>query len=287
MSDQPIGRQLVKLLVSHVDAWQVAFVIASLALLIHDAFNQQTIALLVAIAGGYWLAFTINDYFDAPFDAQDRRKARRNFFVQQSLSPTAMRVVLLASVVALSLAFGQFGWRGLLILAVSLFVMWSYSAPPLRFKSRPGVDLLIHAIFVETMPYLIILVVIQATWTRLDTAILAVTFLASLTAQLEQQLRDYGVDTVTVKTFATTVGYGPTRAILQLLTATLILFGALHAAIGTFPLFVVPIGLIALPALLHRFLRPPEAPRSERLVVVSTSAGLLYVLGVIVFSLFA
>jgi hypothetical protein len=39
---------------------------------------------------------------------------------------------------------------------------------------------------------------------------------------------------------------------------------------------LLPFGLIGLPALLHRFWRKPEAPRSERLVLLSTTAGFLY-----------
>jgi hypothetical protein len=83
------------------------------------------------------------------------------------------------------------GW---LLWLVSGLVAWAYSAPPLRLKMRPGLDLLTHALFVQTFPYVVSLVLIRARWGLLDWVLLAILFLASLTAQLEQQARDFVVD---------------------------------------------------------------------------------------------
>lgn len=273
----------LRLLLSHLDAWQVALAIASLALFLHDAFSRRTAVLLLAVTVGYWLAFTINDYFDAPYDARDPRKAGRNFFTQYRLPRAVAAPALLLVAAGMIYAFGQFGARGLFLLALCTFVMIGYSAPPFRFKDRPGLDLLVHAVFVETLPYLMVLILIDATWTTIDLAILTITFLASLTAQLEQQLRDYRVDTDTARTFTTLVGYGPARGLLQALTILLLLFGAAHIVAGTFPPVLIPIGLIAAPAMFHRLIRKPTAQRSERLVILSTTIGFLYVLGLFVY----
>ncbi|MFW6184940.1 MAG: UbiA family prenyltransferase, partial [Chloroflexota bacterium] len=183
----------------------------------------------------------------------------------------------------LLVVFASFGWSGIAAIAIALFVTWAYSAPPLRFKNRPGLDLLVHAVFVETFPYLVCLTLAQLTWTRLDVVLLVVLFLASLTAQLEQQLRDFDVDVETGRTFATVVGRRNTSRLLQLATALLILVGAYHVFDGTIPLFVTAFGLIGLPALLHRFLRGRSKPRSEKLVYLSALTGLAYVGLILIF----
>ncbi|MFW5942226.1 MAG: UbiA family prenyltransferase [bacterium] len=276
-------RPILHLLLNHLDAWGSTFIIAVLALILHDALTAHTLLLVVALTAGYWLAFAINDYCDAPFDAADEHKARRNFFVRYSVSPRSAKAVLFAISAFLLVVFASFGWSGIAAIAIALFVTWAYSAPPLRFKNRPGLDLLVHAVFVETFPYLVCLTLAQLTWTRLDVVLLVVLFLASLTAQLEQQLRDFDVDVETGRTFATVVGRRNTTRLLQLATALLILVGAYHVFDGTIPLFVTAFGLIGLPALLHRFLRGRSKPRSEKLVYLSALTGLAYVGLILIF----
>src|SRR5690606_36053575 len=155
---------IFKLISNHMDPWQVALVIATLPLLIHGAIRRETAVLALAIGVGYWCAFALNDYFDAPFDRLDEQKAQRNFFVQQ---PTPRWLVAVFSVVLLAVvaaAFAPFGPLGWLLWLVSCLVAWAYSAPPLRLKMRPGLDLLTHALFVQTFPYVMSMVLIRASW---------------------------------------------------------------------------------------------------------------------------
>ena len=276
-----------RLFLNHADAWQVALVIATLALLVHDAVKSQTIILLAAVTAGYWLAFAVNDFYDASHDAADEVKAQRNFFAQAGhLSTNRIGLVFSGITCLLLLAFAQFGWRGTAVLALCYFIMWAYSAPPLRLRNRPGWDLLVHALFVQTFPYLLSLFLIGATWTPLDTAIVAVVFLASLTAQLEQQVRDYEVDRRTGHNFATWAGIRTTIVLLKIATAACILVALVGVLVGAIPLFMLPFGLIGLPALLHRFIRRPDQPRSERLVAISTTTALLYTGSVFLYFLF-
>lgn len=276
-----------RLFFNHADAWQVALVIATLALLIHNAVNWQTIILLAAVTAGYWLAFALNDFYDAPFDAAHEDKAQRNFFVGAGTNTSKLTVLLFLGVSSFLLfAFAFFGWRGITTLALSYFVMWAYSAPPLRLRNRPGWDLLVHALFVQTFPYLICLFLVGANWTRLDTAIVAIIFLASLTAQLEQQIRDFEVDQKTGRNFTIQAGARTTIVLLRIATAACILVAFVGVVTGAIPLFILPFGLIGLPALLHRFIRRPDQPRSERLVITSTMAALLYTGVVFIYFLF-
>ena len=141
---------------------------------------------------------------------------------------------------------------------------------------RPGFDILTHALFVQTFPYLVCLVLIQAAWGVLDWVVLAILFLASLTAQLEQQARDFEVDLEAGSTFATELGRERVIKLLRGATAVCLLIALISILSGTIPWFLLPFGVIGLPALLHRFLRSSETPRSERLVILSTTAGFLY-----------
>lgn len=276
-----------RFLLNNLDTWGATLIIASLVLLIHDAFSLQTTILLLALTAGYWLAFALNDFFDAPYDAIDSKKGRRNFFVRYPRATKVAAITSIAVSVFILVAFLQFGWRGVLALAVGVFVMWGYSAPPLRFKGRPGVDLLVHAVFVETFPYLVTLFLIGARWYALDYVLLTIFFLASLTAQLEQQVRDFAVDKRSGEsTFATTFGRARTVRLLQASTALLILIACFHIIIGTIPAYIAVLGIIALPALMHRFLRPREKARSEKLIYVSAMTALVYMGVVLVWQVF-
>jgi len=272
----PCKRTVLKLISNHMDAWQVALVIATLPLLIHGAIRRETAVLVLAIGVGYWFAFALNDYFDAPFDALDRQKAARNFFVQVLVPGWVIFLLSVILLVGVSAAYAQFGLLGWLFWGISCLIAWGYSAPPLRLKMRPGLDLIIHTLFVQTFPYVVCMLLIQARWGLLDWVLLAILFLTSLTAQLEQQVRDFVVDLQAGGTFTTWLGRELVVKGLRWATAVCLFIAFISVLNGTIPWFLLPFGLIGLPALLHRFWRKPEAPRSERLVLLSTTAGFLY-----------
>lgn len=238
---------------------------------------MQTTILLIAIAVGYGLAFVINDYYDAPFDAEDEFKAQRNFFVHNEIPKGKTLLILLGISSFLFFAFAQFGIKGFVILAMCFFVMWAYSAEPLRFKSRPGFDLLIHASFIQTFPYLICLFLVGTAWTRLDYVMLSLALFASLTAQLEQQVRDFEVDSKTDTNFTTRFGLETTIIFLKVASSALVFILLVYVINGTVPLSLLPLAFIAFPSIAHRFIRGREAPRSENLAAVSLKAGVLYI----------
>lgn len=260
----------------------MALVIATLPVLIHEAIRWQTAVLILAIGVGYWFAFALNDYFDAPYDGLDQQKGQRSYFVQVSVHGWVVALFSLLLLAGLAAVFVQFGAVGWLLWGVGCFIAWAYSAPPLRLKTRPGLDLLTHALFVQTFPYFMSMVFIKADWGLLDWVLLAILFLASLTAQLEQQVRDFVVDAQSGGTFTTWMGRETVLQGMRLATAVCLLVALLAILNGTIPWFLLPFGLIGLPALLHRFWRQPEKPRSERLVLFSTTAGFVYT-GIIFF----
>lgn len=277
----------ITLFLNHMDAWQVALTIATLPLLIHHAIRWETAVLLIAIGVGYWFAFALNDYYDAPIDAIDTHKARHNYFVYAAQQKRRLLPLSFLILTCLLAAFAQFGLLGILLFAICCFIMWAYSAPPLRLKSRPGLDLLTHTFFVQTFPYLICLWLIGATWTTLDVVLLWILLLASLTAQLEQQVRDFAIDRQVERNFTIWIGRSQTICALKIGTAVCILIALINVLNGTIPWFIMPFGLIGLPALLHRFWRSDSKSRSEKLVLLSTTAGFLYTGGLLLYFLLA
>jgi chlorophyll synthase len=270
-------RSLKTLFTNHMDAWGVALIIAALALAVHDALSLQTVPILLAVAGSYWLGFAFNDYKDAPFDALDEEKARGNFFVA---NPVPGRWISLGfAAVGAAFAVGAitlYGLKGILILALSLAVIWAYSARPLRLKSRPGFDLITHTFFVETYPYIVTIVLLGVAWTRLDAILIAIFLVGSLSAQLEQQLFDFELDAKTEPNFTTWLGPQRTMRLLRLTTVILAAISIVFAVEGTIPLYLVPFGLITAPLLAHRFLRGPGRRRPRFLTFGTLAAGLVY-----------
>ena len=131
-------------LTNHMDAWGATLGITLSATLLHQAFNLESLYLIVSITIGYWLAFAINDYFDAPYDAADPQKAAGNFFVQQPdqqskpASPSSFFISIFIGPAFLS----SRGWRGLYWWSRSPFLLCgAIQCHPLRFKTRPGLDL--------------------------------------------------------------------------------------------------------------------------------------------------
>src|SRR5690242_10659392 len=140
-------KHLPKLILNHVDAWGITLIISIVALVVHPPFNPQQIGVPLILAFCYWLGFAVNDYFDAPFDGQDVKKGQGNFFVQVPMTRLQAGIAFGVISAVLGVLFLQFGLKGMIVVAFGLMAIVAYSAPPLRLKSRPGFDLLMHMIF--------------------------------------------------------------------------------------------------------------------------------------------
>ncbi len=262
-----------------IDAWGVALVVCALALVTHDAVTGTTLILMFTVGLAYWLGYTINDYFDAPFDAKDRKGAHRNFFVAHRV-PKGWAVAAYVVAVALVLSgFARFGLIGIVIFGVCVAAMWAYSAPPVRLKSRPGLDLVWHALFVQTFPYVLCVILIDATWTMLDYVLISINVFASLSGQLAQQVRDFDVDSSTDRTFATTVGLRAARMTLQILTVCLGVIVVVGFATEIVPWYLAPIAIAFVPVLLRRLQGSGE--RRRVVMYYCTGFSLVYAAGLV------
>ncbi len=269
-------KYLPKLILNHLDAWGITLIIGMVVLVIHPPFKPELIGIPLILAFCYWLGFAVNDYFDAPFDGQDAKKGRGNFFVHIPFTRVQATLFFGGMSIALAILFAQFGVKGIIVVSGGLLAIWAYSAPPLRLKSRPVFDLLMHMIFVQTFPYLACMVLLGLEWTRLDTALISVFILTSLSAQLEQQIRDYAVDLQTDRNFTTTFGAPTSAFLLRLTSGTLIVLFTYYILARIIPINLLPFGLLFLPMLLHRFFRGALAARPETLGRALLIAALVY-----------
>lgn len=276
-------KHLDKLFFNHMDAWGVTAVIVATALSIHQLITPKNLLLLIAITATYWFGFAVNDFFDRHHDKFDEQKAKRNFFLEAPYSPTLIHVAFVLIGLLLACCFMLFGWRSLLMFLIGGFIIWAYSAPPLRIKSRPILDLLVHGIFVETFPFYLVLVILNVNWLAIDIVILLALFFASFSSQLEQQARDIEVDSINDHNFTIQFGILWNQRLMKASTIMLILTIGYGLFSGIIPLIYSPFAVIMMPLLMHRFFRDGR-PRSEQGVKLLTAVAIMYALFLIVFT---
>ncbi|MFV2016422.1 MAG: UbiA family prenyltransferase, partial [Candidatus Heimdallarchaeota archaeon] len=200
------------------DAWITALVIAFIALTIHRELNYKGIILGIGIALGYILAYTLNDYFDAEEDAMSQYKGEHNFFVHHKL-PFILAITLLMGILGIMLIiFSSFGSRGIVIFILSIIMMWAYSVGPLHLRNRPFFDVIIHAMFIISYPYFIILFLLDLEWLVLDYFLLSIFIVGSAIIQLENQIRDYDLDIINGNNTTISVGIRKSNNLIKLLT---------------------------------------------------------------------
>lgn len=265
----------MRLLAYRIDAWGVGGIVALLALQIHGRIGWDTAALPLLIVASYWLAYLLNDFFDAPHDAREPAKAGRNLFVRFAVDRRRAAIGFAIATGLVALGFAAFGLSGLAGGAVSLAAAWAYSSPPLRLKSRPGLDLATHGLFVQTYTYFLCLLVIDAEWMPIDGLILGINFLASLSGQLAQQVRDFEVDSRTDVNFATTVGLRTTAWSLRAVTTCLVLLVALGFGFRWLHWTLIPFAIAFVPTAALRIVNH-EARRPRRWITVATGASIFW-----------
>jgi 1,4-dihydroxy-2-naphthoate octaprenyltransferase len=263
------------LIFNHVDAWGMTFIIATMSLALRGALTGETLSIPFALALGAWFAFALNDRFDATYDAHEPAKARRNVFTR---GPNRrLDLILLISGVVLAGIYLSFGVRGAALGIVGLAAAWAYSGRPFRLKTRPGFDLFTHAAFVETFPYLAAVMLASAPLLPLDLLAWAILALTSLSAQLEQQARDYGIDSKFERNFTTIVGLATNHRLLSAASVLLLFTGTAGALTRIIPPFLWPGMALTVPMIVHRLMRPAGTPRSEPLIRASLAGGMVYI----------
>jgi len=206
-----------------------------------DLFTSSPLylAIIVVFTAQIFL-FASNDYFDKHVDALDEKKRLRNPICNGQVTSKGVQVLLISTAI-ISLVFSLFfSLFAFLFTAFSLFVFYFYTAEPLRFKNKVGVDVLSHGIFINTFSFFFCLV---ALWDFSSGAIflLAILMMRSAIAQLLQEIRDYEVDKKVEKN--TVVALGKRKAIWLIIVIYLTIIVSTIFLLVTYQLFGIGISM--------------------------------------------
>ncbi|MCK4717529.1 MAG: UbiA prenyltransferase family protein [Thermoplasmata archaeon] len=217
--------------------------------------------IIIVVFAAQWLLFAANDYFDRHVDALDKKKRLRNPVSDGRVTP---RVALMSLAISVWLALVFSAILGLwpfLFTALILFVFYFYTAEPLRFKNKVGLDVVSHALSINTFPYSFAILVLGY-FTLGTVYLLIVLILRSAMVQMLQEIRDHDIDKQVERN--TVVVLGRKRSfwiVFSFLMAIIVLTGTLLTTYQLFGvglpltyLIVLFLGISYLPAF-HRLLR--------------------------------
>ena len=162
------------------------------------------------------LAFTfaINNYYDIDTDKENPRRAHLNAMASGKITKhTGMILNLIFIVIPLILSL--FYTPEVFVFCAGLILwMWIYSAPPLRLKGRPGLDILWH--FIAFLA-LVLWGSYLAGSVSLMTILVAVSLgIFGCFAQIDNHIHDYPFDKASgSKTFAVWIGLHNAHLALQ------------------------------------------------------------------------
>jgi 4-hydroxybenzoate polyprenyltransferase len=180
--------------------------------------SRYMIPFLVFLVSTFFLlafTFSINNYYDIDSDKQNPRRVHLNAMADGTISKrTGMSLNILFLLISLGLSI-FYKFEVFIFCVLLIFWMWAYSAPPFRFKGRPGVDILWHFI---AFAALVVWGAYLAGSVSLINELAALSFgLFGCVAQVDNHIRDYAFDKASgSKTFAVWVGTRKASVALQL-----------------------------------------------------------------------
>jgi 4-hydroxybenzoate polyprenyltransferase len=162
------------------------------------------------------LAFTfaVNNYYDINTDKENPRRAHLNAMASGAISKqTGMMLNLIFIIIPLVLSL-FITCEVFVFCSFLIFWMWIYSAPPLRLKGRPGVDILWH--FIAFLA-LILWGSYLAGSLSLITILVGVSFgMFGCFAQIDNHIHDYPFDKASgSNTFAVWIGVNKATVALK------------------------------------------------------------------------
>ncbi|OLS24781.1 MAG: 1,4-dihydroxy-2-naphthoate octaprenyltransferase [Candidatus Heimdallarchaeota archaeon LC_2] len=264
------------------DAWVPPTIIGIIALIIHDELSSKNILLVIGLTIGFSLAYVVNDYFDAEADQHDELKSENNFFVHNSISKQIAVVTTLSIIMILFIIFVNFGYSGIILLAISLLMIFLYSSPKINLKSKPPFDILAHSIFIHTFPFFLVLYLIIGNFEVIDFFIMVVLFIASFIIQLENQVRDYNLDIVT--SFNSTISWGLETSIrlIKITSFMLSIFTVILFLFFEELRFLIPYGLIYSPVIFQRLWFVQNTVRSPNFIRNLGILGIIYTIVLVI-----
>jgi len=208
-------------------------------------FDLRLLIVLAANILVVGFAFMYNDVEDAPDDALDEKKARRNPISAGMISP---RMGKLACVVVSAALLGLYGLLGLLpflLGALCLSLAFLYSWRVARLKSVPVADLISHSLSLAGLQFLCAYFVYDQGKPYSWLLFLSVVFV-SIYGELNNELRDIVVDKKAgIRHTADLIGMKWTKV---LMVASIV--GALAVIVYFFVAQIIPVWLFIVPAVL-------------------------------------
>jgi 4-hydroxybenzoate polyprenyltransferase len=241
------------------------------ALLANSLHNAAMDWRLLAIAAANFLtvcyAFMINDIEDAPDDAQDAERAKRNPITSGELSVTAAYIACAIFGAAALLLYVTGGVEVLLVGGLNLLLSHLYSWRVVRLKSIPILDVISHSSMLGGLllisGYLIYYKVLDAAWL----VALACTF-GSVYGQLYNQLRDYDMDKAAgIHNTAITMGQKITYILMYASVALVFVCVLLAIIQGAFPVWLTAAIVISL--VVSMFFKPKTDMRGGEAVDIT------------------
>ncbi|MFX0205947.1 MAG: UbiA family prenyltransferase [Candidatus Hodarchaeota archaeon] len=159
-----------------------------------NSFIWKMICGFICVYSYTFFAFLINDLFDAPYDALDPRKSKRNLFLNKYKEKRLIPYLIFLTSILIALGTACIlGPIALGVTVIGLFMGLYYSSPPIRAKNRPGLDLFFHATAFGGN----ILVLGYLVWQSGDLLLLILYLYACLDSiwiEMNNQIRDYEID---------------------------------------------------------------------------------------------
>ena len=183
--------------------------------------------------------FSINNCFDQKEDKLD--KTKKNPIVLKEIS-FKKGFIFSISIAIIGLYLSSlFGLKIFLFCLISTLIVFFYSSPPLRMKSRPLFDLLSHGLFAGPLIFLFPLLVFKVKLTLFHWLISLSLFYFSVILELRNFLEEYETDKrAGVKNTVCILGYEKSEKLLRYLAIF-------------YPLTIFPIFLLFLPQYLYLF----------------------------------
>lgn len=187
--------------------------ISSLSYFVHDGLKFAiTIVLYLAFT------FSINNCFDVSCDLQQDQKLKKNPIATGLVGfREGLAQSLSLAFIGIALAYSWFGVVHFVLYSILVFLGGAYSAPPLRFKSIPLVDLVSHGLFFGALLYIYgasVAEILSAQTMIVGASI----FIYSITLELRNHLHDFQADSISeTRTTVCWIGYAKAKRLLHFL----------------------------------------------------------------------
>jgi len=177
---------------------------------------KDIILFYVMVLSCFGFGFSINDCFDTEEDNLDKDKKNPVAIKKIGFKGSLIFSVSLAILgLALSLIFGL---KVFLLCLVAILLTFFYSAPPLRMKSRPLLDLLSHGFFAGVFIFLTPLLIFTKDLTLFHYLFAFSIFYFSVMLELRNHIEDYETDKKAgLRTTVCVLGYEKSERLLRYL----------------------------------------------------------------------